>query len=147
MTAGYFGVSALCGMAARSSLAPRASSRNRAFSWLILSLGMALLGLNKQLDFQTWLRFAGRDLSQNLGIYQHKAALRTTFLVLFAAAMLTMALSWRHRVQASLLRKPLLLSGLILLAIFILLRGLPSSQLERWNFLPVTRPEWHWTRP
>ena len=140
-TLAYFVVAGLCGLLAWCS---RNEFRNRAHTWLIIGVAMVLLGINKQLDLQNWLRFSGRDLSAQLGIYHHKVAIRSVFLVLLAVAGLAAAIYWRHLYAATLRRHPALPAGLVLLALFILLSGLHPSQLKRWEDVLVIRPEWFW---
>mgnify|MGYP001828165396 CR=1 FL=1 len=138
----YFLVAGLCGLVAWRS---RNECRDASCTWLSIGVAMVLLGINKQLDLQDWLRFSGRDLSTQLGIYHHKVAIRSAFLVLLPLGGLMAAIYWRHLYAATLRRHPALPAGLALLALFILLSGLHPSQLKRWKEILVIRPEWFWT--
>lgn len=141
ITAVYFAAAGLSLLAARCSGEDATNARH---TWWAVGIGMVLLGINKQLDLQDWLRLTGRDLTQSLGLYQHKFAFRIAFLVLLAALGIAAAIRWRGHFLATLLGKPCLLAGLALLALFIVLSGLHPAQLAGWASLLVTQPDWHW---
>lgn len=97
-------------------------------AWLILTLMMSLLGLNKQLDLQTTLIHLGRDLYHNLSLYEHKrsielAAFALTALIVGAALLFCIFLVRRTDRDAR-----LALFGLCVIFVYVLLR---AARFER----------------
>src|SRR5262249_10354422 len=56
-------------------------SSSRQIFWGILSVMMVLLGINKQLDLQTWLTITGRNLAQTEGWYERRRAFQFWFIL------------------------------------------------------------------
>lgn len=97
-------------------------------AWLILTLMMSLLGLNKQLDLQTTLIHLGRDLYHNLSLYEHKrsielAAFAATALIMGGAILFCIFLVRRTRRDAR-----LAMLGLCVIFVYVLLR---AARFER----------------
>jgi hypothetical protein len=76
----YFLAVALCLHAAW-----RSAGSNRRI-WTAVSVILALLGVNKQLDLQSLLTQIGRDLARDEGWYEFRQRVQATFLVLLALA-------------------------------------------------------------
>jgi hypothetical protein len=64
--------------------------------WIALTVLMVALGLNKQLDLQTWFSQAGRDLALDQGWYEQRRVVQAVFIVLLAAGALA-AVVWARR--------------------------------------------------
>src|SRR5438105_1302226 len=62
----YAGAAVLC---IRDALREKEAPARRAF-WSILGVMMILLGINKQLDLQTWLTITGRRIALTEGWYE-----------------------------------------------------------------------------
>src|SRR5258708_3621848 len=59
--------------------------RTQAFGfWIAFAVLMTFLGVNKQLDLQTWLTLFGKHLAQNEGWYERRRPVQA-FFVLFVA--------------------------------------------------------------
>jgi hypothetical protein len=58
--------------------------RSRFLFWAIAGGTMVLLGINKQLDLQTWLTLTGRRLARAEGWYEKRRAVQFLFIVLIA---------------------------------------------------------------
>lgn len=52
--------------------------------WAVVVLVMLVLGVNKQLDLQTWLTEVGRDVSRSQGWYERRRPVQAAFIVLIA---------------------------------------------------------------
>jgi hypothetical protein len=63
--------------------------------WIGLSGFLVLLGINKQLDLQSWFTEVGRTLARSEGWYEHRQTVQTFFVIALAAgglaALLTLA--------------------------------------------------------
>lgn len=64
--------------------------------WAALMALMVVLGINKQLDLQTWFGQTGRDLSIAQGWWQHRRAVQAVFIALLAAGAIG-AVVWARR--------------------------------------------------
>ena len=98
--------------------------------WLFLAAGLLFLGINKQLDLQSWLTDTMRDLAKVHGWYEHRKAVQITFIGLLAFGMaivlfslrLFFANSWRHNKIAWI--------GIVLLCTFIVMRAASFSHFD-----------------
>jgi hypothetical protein len=109
-------------LAARNAAAARRSSVPTGF-WIALAALMVLLGLNKQLDLQSWFGQTGRDLAIAQGWYHARRQVQVAFLIVLAASVLLLLL-WARRAWAGLwgdYRWAFL--GVTLLMVFIVIRA------------------------
>jgi len=58
---------------------PSPGRRRHALFWIALSALMLGLGLNKQLDLQTWLWLAGKHIAREQGWYEQRRAVQAIF--------------------------------------------------------------------
>src|SRR3954468_8571643 len=63
-------------------------SRTSRRFWAMTSAIVAFLGINKQLDLQTWLTQTGRDLALQHGWYEERQVVQLTFIAALVAAAL-----------------------------------------------------------
>jgi hypothetical protein len=131
--AGYLAAAGLCGWLAWGawrSEADRRRRRGRTAFWTILTLFMLLLGVNKQLDLQTWLYLSGKAMAQRQGWYESRALLQKLFIVAVAGAgTLTLALLF-FLTGRSAPRGWLALLGLVFLGGFIVVRASSFHQVD-----------------
>ena len=64
--------------------------------WIALTTLMLALGLNKQLDLQTWLSQAGRDLAIAQGWWEQRRVVQAVFIALLAAGAVGVVV-WARR--------------------------------------------------
>jgi len=103
--------------------------RSRQF-WLGMALIMCLLGINKQLDLQSWFTQTGRDLAFEYGWYERRRLVQVLFIVWLVAAALTLRgwlTSWlrdldRHAKRAA--------WGLTLLMVFVVVRATSFHHID-----------------
>jgi hypothetical protein len=137
---GYFGAALLCVRALAVSLigareagfypgperrrADRtAAYRASAVFWAVLAALLVFLGVNKQLDLQTWLTFVGRRIATRQGWYEYRGQIQTLF-VLFVAIGGLACLAVLLKLTRDLLpRHMLAFFGLVVLAFFLLVRA------------------------
>jgi hypothetical protein len=108
----------LCGWCAWRS-APRPERR----FWGVMAVVMLLLGINKQLDLQTWLTQFGRDWALAGGWYESRRVIQALFIFWLGMGVLGLKAWLGLRLQA--LQKPTRLAGmgLLLLGAFVLMRA------------------------
>jgi hypothetical protein len=91
--------------------------------WWCMALTMAALGLNKQLDLQTWFTEVGRDLSLQYGWYARRRTVQAVFIGALLVAGLV-ARSWLlQRLKGLDAYARRAASGLVVLGLFVLVRA------------------------
>lgn len=90
--------------------------------WLYLGTFLFLLGINKQLDLQSWFTEVMRDRAKTYGWYQYRKSLQIAFLLSMSLGTLTALISLRLFLANSWWRYKITLLGIMLLCAFILMR-------------------------
>jgi hypothetical protein len=99
--------------------------------WLYMTVVMALLGINKQLDLQTWFTQTGRDIALAQGWYQHRRLVQAIFIAWLVLAGLA-AQFWlvdllRHLDKYA--RRAV--TGLVLLTVFVIVRATSFHHVDQ----------------
>lgn len=124
----YVAAAALCAVVAVATPGRTRFERGVRMFWLALTLALAMLAVNKQLDLQTALTDRLRDNAEHNGWYAHRRMWQAIFVVTAAAlaggglwlAMRLLGQRWReHR---------LVLAGIAVLLLYLLLR---TADIER----------------
>jgi hypothetical protein len=91
--------------------------------WLILTFSLLLLGINKQLDLQSYLTAIGKYFAMRGGWYQHRQIVQWLFitLVMLSSVCLLAFLLWYLR--ETLLINAIAITGICLLIAFIAIRA------------------------
>ena len=118
--AAYFGVAALC---IRKAVTKVQGKRADAAFWTVLGCSLVALGINKQLDLQTFLTLTARQTAIDFGWYDHRRAFQFVFVVAIAlAGAAGFFILWRLvKSSGRRLRVPLL--GFMLLLCFVIVRA------------------------
>lgn len=98
--------------------------------WVGMAVVMAGLGLNKQLDLQTWVTQVGRDLSLAYGWYAQRRLVQALFIGALVVAGLV-AWSWlllRFKGLDVFARRAV--SGLVVLGVFVLVRAMSFHHVD-----------------
>jgi hypothetical protein len=114
----------------------RARERSAAYKasflfWALLILLFVFLGLNKQIDLQTWLTDVGRRVAQAQGWYEQRARVQAIFVGAVAVLGLWMLAFLLDRTRELLPRHALAFGGLVLLACFVILRTSSFHDIDR----------------
>lgn len=106
-----------------SRVAQQEHRRDERWFWIGFACLFALLGLNKQLDFQTLLTELARIWAKNLGLFEWRRQVQGVFLALLVAGAGTMfsLLVWRLRHADNAVRAALV--GAVLIFAFIAARA------------------------
>lgn len=110
------------GLAWRNAAAARRTAVPAGF-WLLICGLMVLLGLNKQLDLQTWFGQTGRDMALQQGWYEQRSVVQGVFIVALALAAAGMLWTLRWHWEALWKEYRWVFGGLCLLAVFIVIRA------------------------
>jgi len=98
--------------------------------WLLMAAFFLLLGINKQLDLQTWCVQSLKALSIQHGWYEQRKGLQIAFIVAFGTAMLLTMISLKLFLLSIWHRYKLVWLGLLLLFGFIFLRAASFQHLD-----------------
>jgi hypothetical protein len=123
----YFGAAALAFGARREA----GDGRERRF-WLCTALLLVLLGLNKQLDLQTFVTDAGRALARHEGWYAIRRPVQATFIVLLAAIAIACIFATWHWLRRSSAAVKAAVAGIVLLVAFVVIRAASFNHMDRW---------------
>lgn len=140
--AGYALAGWSCWRAGRAQAATQADSA-RNFWWL-LTLGLAALGVNKQLDLQTWLTETGRQLASAQGWYGQRHVVQIGFIFAVAAAGVAGALAM-FRLAWPLSPGRLFAGvGLAFLLAFVLMRASSFHHVDAFLASTAFGLRWNW---
>ena len=91
--------------------------------WLYLGVFLLLLGINKQLDLQSWLTEVVKDSAHAHGWYKHRRPVQVIFITLLGLSVLIALMSLRLFLANSWRHNKLTWVGIILLGTFIVMRA------------------------
>ncbi len=140
VVAAYIAAAACCGRAALKARGD--SARSFAPVWWLLAAGLVFLGINKQLNLQTLMIVIGRNVSNAEGWYGARRRVQLIFSVVFAVSCLV-ALVWLlSRCRQFFVENRLVLAGVIVLALFVVLRAATINHAD--EFLRIKLKDEHW---
>ncbi len=110
---------------------PPAVIRAAAIFWFLLTCFMVFLGINKQLDLQTWMTNIGRKVARAQTWYDHRQIVQVVFIgsVLVAGLCIVAVLGWLSR--GAFRRQWLALAGAIFLGCFIMIRAASFHHIDQ----------------
>ena len=123
-TVAYFLAASLAGAVVirRVQVSPRSSPSAPSGFWLALAVGLTGLGVNKQLDLQTWFTAVGRCVAQQGGWFDDRRAIEYWFLILTALAGLAALLLLARWFRRSRIHEWAAFAGVACLIAFVLIR-------------------------
>ena len=137
LTVGAYFVAALLALRAawvirkQTEPALRPSDRRRLFAfWCLTAVVLLLLGVNKQLDLQSWLTQVMRDLAKEQGWYEARHHYQVMFVVAVAAAGVVGTLAMAIWLRRVLFRVGIALLGLGVLGTFVVARAASFHHLD-----------------
>jgi hypothetical protein len=136
----YFGAAYLCWRAAAIGLhGPKVR-----WFWNGLAILLVLLGINKQLDFQTEFTFLGRDFAKATGWYEDRRIVQALFIALiaFGGIIATAGLFWLYRGELKRLRMALI--GVGFLMTFIVIRAASFHHVDRFLLSSIGGMRMNW---
>ena len=109
---------------------------------LIALLVMLALGINKQLDLQTWLTEVGRDLALQYGWYRHRRVVQAVFIAAMVVGGLGVGLWLARRLRDLDGYARRAAYGLVVLGVFVLVRAASFHHVDMllgfsWNRIAV----------
>jgi hypothetical protein len=99
--------------------------------WLLITVTMVLLGLNKQLDLQTLLIQTVRERAYEHGWYNDRRRYQVDFILIISAAAVLFGIGLSLRLRRVLRRVIVAVAGLGMLVVFVLIRASSFHYVDR----------------
>jgi len=143
---GYLVAAYLCVRAAKATSAaaktdPHAGSPR---FWTVLAVGLVILGINKQLDFQTLLLDLARSVARRQGWYAERRAVAGLFIQSVAAGGVVALLVCGWLIRRSLRYQGPALAGIVFLVAFVVIRAASFHHVDRVLCAPAGGLRLHW---
>jgi hypothetical protein len=119
------------------------SSQERLF-WFSLALFMLLMGINKQLDLQTWLIRTSIAVAKATGLYGKHHIFQLRFFLIVATASLLLILYVLIKMRKYWRQHLLALGGILLLFIFELMRLISFNHIDEMVHLAYANIHLNW---
>jgi hypothetical protein len=129
-TLSYLGAAAVAGAAWRSLRHHPKGGVSERRVWLGLAFLLLLLGLNKQVDFQTFLVQGGRDLSHRIGVFEFRRQIQAGFFALVVGSAGFGVWRFRRALTAFGLLHPAAVAGVAAIALFVIIRFAAIAHVE-----------------
>lgn len=123
-------------VAIRGNFPAQTRRRERVF-WFVITLLMAALAVNKQLDLQSALTALGRCLARAQGWYNERRYVQLAFLIALAGLALVFLLGVLALMRGSLGRSAVPAIGLAFTCSFVLMRAVGFHHFDRMLGVPV----------
>ncbi len=126
----YLSTAIICALCALH-LSLRSQDQTSGMLWGMIALIMLFLGINKQLDLQSWLTVVGKDWAKSQGWYPHRRWVQLLFILGVVGMIITSI-----RVAAPILKRQrrsacLGLMGLFFLGSFVVIRAASFHHIDR----------------
>lgn len=122
--AAYFIAGALCLRLALQAGRGDGNWRSReGVFWLVLCLAMFFLGINKQLDLQTWFTLTLRKLSRSQGWYEYRRPLQVVFILLLATGGVVGCRLLYLLTRGRMRENSVALAGIVFVTCFVMIRA------------------------
>ena len=130
-TAGYFLAALLCFRAGLCARQTESTALHKPLFWLVFALILLMLGVNKQLDLQTWFTFMGKNMAKEQGWYGERHVVQGAFIVFMITAGVFMvgSLGWMLHGMSPLYKLATL--GLTFLIVFVVIRAVSLHNIDR----------------
>ena len=135
----YFGAAFACVVAHR-----KRRRAGHAWVWPSLCVLLVLLGINKQLDLQSWFTYVGKRTAIEQGWYEDRRPVQVAFIVTLATVGLVVGLVLLVRLRGALARFRWALAGTVFLIAFIVIRAASFHHVDLFLKLEIAgvRPNW-----
>lgn len=106
------------------------TSTRRTLFWLVVTLFAFFLGVNKQLDLQTWLTETGRIVAREQGWYEQRHVVQMWFVAGVGVTGLGLLVGCFWLGRSVLRQHPFALLGMIFLACFVIMRAVSMHHVD-----------------
>jgi hypothetical protein len=130
---GYFTAALLCWMSGRSDqrVHPQSGYPSQPRLWFGLAILLALFGINKQLDLQTWFTLSLKSVARTEGWYDQRQVFQVLFIGVLAIAGIVGIVLLGILVRKNLRRASLALVGAVFLTSFVVIRAASFHHVDQ----------------
>ena len=135
LTAAFF-----CAIQSRSCRHDPFHRKRESTLWMGLAVALLLLGINKQLDLQSWFTHVARDLARSQGWYDQRRIVQKWFIVGVASGGVLVVGLMVWFFLGSLRRNALAMVGITFLVCFVVIRAASFHHVDkflRWRGLSM----------
>lgn len=126
----------------RGNRAELRNQRNMARLWFFCTLLLAVLGVNKQLDLQSWFTQILRDISVRGGWYDERRKYQVEFVIAIFFVGMTGTLLITYWLRHVFRRAALAIAGIGMLVIFVVIRAASYHYIDRLLMIGTVRLNW-----
>ncbi|MEL6278287.1 MAG: isopropylmalate isomerase [Pseudomonadota bacterium] len=128
---GYFAAAAIAlAVVLSADRFPEASRRREQLFWTGVVLFMIILGINKQLDLQSFFTATGRCVSKLGGWYEDRQPVQATAVLILLTLCLLIGVFLLRLLRGVASRYMLALAGVVFIAAFILVRAVGFTHMD-----------------
>jgi hypothetical protein len=105
--------------------------RGEPLFWLVCTVFLLALGINKQLDLQTWFTVFGKELAKDMGWYAERRIVQGAFVALLGIAGLVLTavgMWWTKQLSVA---SRVAFAGAVFLGIFIMVRAASFHHVDQ----------------
>ncbi len=142
----YLATSVLCWKSARVAL-PRwkqTGNTGPVLFWILFSALLLLLGINKQLDLQTWFTSFGRDVAREQGWYEQRHPVQIIFIVLLTLGGLAVLGLFIRLTRGAIRECRVALLGGIFLISFVVMRAASFHHVDNLLVMRLAGVKMNW---
>lgn len=132
-TVAYLAAGGICTWAWRRETAAARSADGRGYVprfWLMLAIAMALLGVNKQLDLQSWFTQVGKDIAKSEGWYARRRPVQVAFVAAVGVVGMTGVGLVAWWLRGNFRRYRVAVAGLVYVACFVVIRAASFHHID-----------------
>lgn len=141
---GWLTVAAYLGAAILAGNASRTGSTGQRRFWLALAVMLFALGVNKQLDLQTWFTLTAKRIAQAQGWYEQRRFVQFAFIVLIGIGSLAAAWLGLRVVTRNGPKLWLPLTGFCLLLCFVIIRAASFHHVDQFLRFQLAGVKMNW---
>ncbi|MFN3613332.1 MAG: isopropylmalate isomerase [Rubrimonas sp.] len=131
-------------VALRADGFPAATRGRERALWIVMTLLLAFLAVNKQLDLQSFMTAVGRCVSRAEGWYDQRRGVQLRFVVGLVAATALACLALLALMRRALARQWLALLGISALCGFVLVRAASFTHIDAFLKTEIGGWRWNW---
>lgn len=121
----------MCANPINKSKAKKKSSKQNNFFWWFLAIVLFCLGINKQLDLQSWFTMIGKQMAQAQGWYGNRRSVQLFFIACLSALVIPFLTIIGTTIKFNKSSNWLAMIGLTFLSCFVVIRAASFHHIDR----------------
>ena len=121
----------ICAIQIQQSRAKKKSSGHHHFFWWFLAIILFFLGINKQLDLQSWFTIVGKQIAHAQGWYENRRSVQLFFIAGISAIFILFLTIVSTTIKLNKYNYWLAMIGLAFLSCFVVIRAASFHHIDR----------------